>query len=58
LSRVGVLINPNVDITRLYVEESEAAAAQQRVRRSPDWGSPGGLPMCVNSREILDEAVD
>jgi len=31
LSRVGLLINPNVQITRRYIEESEAAAATLRL---------------------------
>ena len=31
LSRVGLLINPNVQITRRYIEESEAAAAILRL---------------------------
>ena len=31
LSRVGLLINPNVQITRRYIEESEAAAASLRL---------------------------
>jgi putative ABC transport system substrate-binding protein len=31
VSRVGLLVNPNVDITRRYIEESEAAAAQLRL---------------------------
>jgi putative ABC transport system substrate-binding protein len=31
LSRVGLLINPNVQITRQYIEESQAAAASLRL---------------------------
>ena len=31
LSRVALLVNPNVQITRSYIEESEAAAAQLRL---------------------------
>ena len=35
LSRVGLLINPNVQITRRYVDESEAAAATLRLAVQP-----------------------
>ena len=35
LSRVALLVNPNVPITRRYIEESEAAAAQLRIAIQP-----------------------